>query len=109
MFRVAALSRYLAVRGAVDGSLFLCDDASPLSPARVNSWLRTIMLSQFFQSQLSDWGVQFGILDHVIKALGRGSSEWYMSYIRLPPLIRVRVGTPLGEGFACLDSLLQRC
>jgi hypothetical protein len=42
---VQALLRYLAIRGPSPGPLFVCCNGSPLTPALVNSWLQTILLS----------------------------------------------------------------
>ena len=89
--RVNALSRYLVVRGSVDGPLFVCDDGTPLSPARVNNWLRSIIQfwgisgnfsSHSFQIGTATSAALAGIPDHVIKALGRWSSDCYLRYIR---------------------------
>ena len=39
---VAAMSRYLAIRGFTSGPLFICANGTPLSPSMVNAWLRSI-------------------------------------------------------------------
>ena len=91
---VAALSRYLSIRGHAPGPLFLRSNGQPLSPFLVNSWLRSILASAGIHGNYSSHSFRIGaatsaalsgIPDHVIKALGRWSSDAYLTYIRIPP------------------------
>ena len=91
---VAALFRYLALRGSTPGPLFICANGSPLSPFLVNDWLRSILAtagvpgnytSHSFRIGAATSAAVAGIPDHVIQTLGRWSSDCYRCYIRLPP------------------------
>ena len=91
---VAALSRYLALRGSTHGPLFICANGSPLSPSLINDWLRSILATAGVPGNYSSHGFRIGaatsaavagVPDHVIQALGRWSSDCYRRYIRLPP------------------------
>ncbi|CAB3988529.1 Retrovirus-related Pol poly from transposon 412 [Paramuricea clavata] len=93
---VAALSRYLAIRGSFPGPLFLCVTGAPLSPSLVNAWLRFILKaagvpgnysSDSFRIGAATSAALAGVPDHVIKILGRWSSDCYLRYIRTPPHI----------------------
>ncbi len=83
---VAALSRYLAIRGSSPGPLFLCVTGVPLSPSMVNAWLRFILKavgvpgkysSPSFRIGAATSAALAGVPDHVIKILGRWSSDCY--------------------------------
>jgi hypothetical protein len=93
---VAALSRYLAIRGSLPGPLFLCVTGAPLSPSMVNAWFRFILKaagvpgnysSHSFRIGAATSAALAGVPDHVIKILGRWSSDCYLRYIRTPPHI----------------------
>ena len=77
---VAALSRYLAIRGSSPGPLFLCVTGVPLSPSMVNAWLRFILKAAGVPGKYSSPSFRIGaatstalagVPDHVIKILGR--------------------------------------
>ena len=89
---VAALFRYLALRGSTPGPF--CANGSPLSPSLVNDWLRSILAtagvpgnysSHSFRIGAATSAAVAGIPDHVIQTLGRWSSDCCRRYIRLPP------------------------
>ena len=91
---VAAMSRYLAIRGSTPGPLFICANGTPLSPSMVNAWLRSILKgagvlgnysSHSFRIGAATSAALAGVPDHVIKILGRWSSDCYVRYIRTPP------------------------
>jgi hypothetical protein len=97
---VAALSRYLAIRGSFPGPLFLCVTGAPLSPSLVNAWLRFILKaagvpgnysSHSFRIGAATSAALTGVPDHVIKILGRWSSDCYLRYIRTPPHIILQI------------------
>ena len=91
---VQALLRYLAIRGPSPGPLFVRCNGSPLTPALVNSWLHSLLLSAGVSGNYSSHSFRIGaatsaalagIPDHLIKTLGRWSSDAYLRYIRTPP------------------------
>jgi hypothetical protein len=91
---VKALLRYLAIRGSLPGPLFICNNGSPLKPTVVNSWLRSILHSAGLAGNYSSHSFRIGAAtsaavsgmpDHLIKTLGRWSSDAYLRYIRTPP------------------------
>ena len=86
-------SRYLAIRGPSPGPLFLCSNGSPLTPALVNAWLRAILQSvgvpgnyssHCFRIGAATSAALAGVPDHLIKTLGRWSSNAYLRYIHTP-------------------------
>ena len=91
---VAAMSRYLAIRGYIPAPLFICANGTPLSPSIVNAWLRSILKAAGVPGNYSSHSFRIGAAtsaalaggpDHVIKILGRWSSDCYLRYIRTPP------------------------
>ena len=97
---VAAMSRYLAIRGSTPGPLFICANGTPLSPSMVNAWLRSILKgagvlgnysSHSFRIGAATSAALAGVPDHVIKILGRWSSDCYVRYIRTPPHVILSV------------------
>ena len=95
---VAAMSRYLAIRGSTPGPLFICANGTPLSPSMVNAWLRSKgagvlgnYSSHSFRIGAATSAALAGVPDHVIKILGRWSSDCYVRYIRMPPHVILQV------------------
>ena len=95
---VAALQQYLELRGHSPGPLFVCEDGRPLTPALVNSWLRSILLSAGIAGNYSSHSFRIGAAtsaalagmpDHLIKVLGRWSSDAYLRYIHTPPQVLI--------------------
>ena len=91
---VAALVRYISLRGSSPGPFFVCQDGSPLTPSLVNRWLRSILSSAGVPGNYSSHSFRIGaatsaalagIPDHLIKTLGRWSSDAYLRYIHTPP------------------------
>ena len=91
---VSALANYLELRGSSPGPLFVCDDGRPLTPGLVNKWLRAILSSAGVVGNYSSHSFRIGaatsaalagVPDHLIKVLGRWSSDAYLTYIRTPP------------------------
>ena len=90
---IASLMAYLHRRSPAPGPLFLQENGQPLTRTQ---------LSNFFQSNLSAVGItgtysghsfhtgaattatQQGLLDHLIKTMGRWSSDAYLPYVRTP-------------------------
>ena len=95
---VVALSRYLSIRGPLPGPLFHCSDGTPLSLVLVNQWLRAILRSAGITGNYSSHSFRIGAAtsaalagfpDHLIKTLGRWSSDAYLRYIRTPTHVLV--------------------
>ena len=127
---VAAMYRYLTIRGFTSGPLFICANGTPLSPAMVNAWLRSILKgagvpgnysSHSFWISAATSAALAGVLDRVIKILDRWSSDCYVRFICTPPPPRSFAGgsshrlrhlygqeTPL-EWVRVSNPLLQRC
>jgi hypothetical protein len=91
---VKALLRYLAIRGPLPGPLFICNNGSPLTPTLVNFRLRSILHSAGLTENYSSHSFRIGAAtsaavsgmpDHLIKTLGRLSSDAYLRYIRTSP------------------------
>lgn len=91
---VVAVRSYLAIRGLTPGPLFITSAGVPLSPPIVNHWLRSIFTAAGYGSAFSSHSFRIGaatsaaaagIPDHLIKTLGRWSSNAYQRYIRTSP------------------------
>ena len=91
---VIALSRYITLRGTSPGPLFILANGLPLSPSVVNTWLRSILSatgipgyysSHSFRIGAATSAARAGVPDHLVKALGRWTSDAYLRYIRVPP------------------------
>ena len=90
---VSAMAAYLQLRGGASGPLFLLKDGRPLSRDILSTWLRSIFSgagvvgnysSHSFRIGAATVAARNGIPDHLIQALGRWSSNAYMTYIRTP-------------------------
>ena len=90
---VRALTQYLHVRGSTPGPLFLLSDGTPLH----RQWLTSNIQSIFsaagvpgcytghrFRIGAATSAASRGLPDHLIKTLGRWSSDAYQIYIRTP-------------------------
>ena len=120
---VSALRHYLQLRGFAPGPLFVSSLGCPLSPFLVNSWLRSILAtvgisghysSHSFRIGAATCAAAAGVPDHLIKTLGRWSSNAYQLYIRTPPHVLSSVAAVLAqrwlvlaEGFECLRTPLS--
>ena len=90
---VMALMSYLRLRGGADGPLFHFASGSPLSRSRLSSQLRKLLSAAGFHGNYSlhsfrvgaaTTAASLGFPDHLIKALGRWSSDAYRVYVKLP-------------------------
>ena len=90
---VRALVHYLHLRGSTPGPLFLLSDGTPLSRLWLASSVRSILSSADVPGQFTGHSFRIGaatsaaahgIPDHLIKTLGRWSSDAYQLYIRTP-------------------------
>ena len=90
---VAASLAYLNLRGPEPGPLFRYANGSPLSRQQLSTSLQSILRSAGVSGQYSGHSfrigaattaAQRGIPDHLIKTLGRWSSDAYQTYIRTP-------------------------
>lgn len=91
---VSAILGYMAIRPASPGPLFVWRDGTPLSRSTFVGLLRRALVSLSLDQQ-SYSGHSFrigaatsaamaGVPDHIIKMMGRWSSEAYQVYIRTP-------------------------
>ena len=80
--------------GGTPGTLFLTSSSVPLSPSFINQCLRCIFTvaglgssfsSHSFHNGAATSTASVGVLDHLIKTLGRWSSNAYQRYIRTHP------------------------
>ena len=101
---VRALVQYLHLRGAAPGPLFLHADGTPLSRHWLASSISSIFSSAGVPGCFSDHSFRIGaatsaasrgIPDHLIKTLGRWSSDAYQLYIRTPVNTIVGVASQL--------------
>ena len=90
---VAASLAYLNLRGPEPGPLFRYANGCPLSRQQLSTSLQSILRSAGVSSQYSGHSFRIGaattaarrgIPDHLIKTLGRWSSDAYQTYIRTP-------------------------
>ena len=88
---VAAIDNFLALRGAAPGPLFCYADGRPLSRLQLFSTVQSILHSagypglysgHRFRSSAASTAATRGVPDHLIKTLGRWSSDIYQVYIR---------------------------
>ena len=127
---VAAMSRYLAIRGSTPGPLFICANGTPLSPSMVNAWLRSILKGAGVPGNYSRHGFRIGaamsaalagVLDRVIRFwVGGLATVMCGIFARSPPSRNFAGGsshrlrhlygqeTPL-EWVRASNPLLQRC
>ena len=90
---VAALLRYIWIRGSDPGPLFLCGDKSPLTRDKLNSRLQKVFKScnietkftlHSFRVGAATTAASLGFPEYMVKALGRWSSDAYKVYVKLP-------------------------
>ena len=90
---VAALVKYIWVRGSDPGPLFLCEDKSPLTRDKLNRRLQKILKACNIQTKFTlhsfrvgaaTTAASLGFPEYMIKALGRWSSDAYKVYVNLP-------------------------
>ena len=90
---VTALTNYLQLRGPGTGPLFIYQDGSPLSRSRLSSFLQSTLQAagipgkfsgHSFRIGAATTAAQRGVPDHLIKTMGRWSSDAYLLYVRTP-------------------------
>lgn len=90
---VRALIQYLHLRGSTPGPLFLLADGTPLNRQWLSSTIQSILSSagvpgcftgHSFRIGAATSAASRGLPDHLIKTLGRWSSDAYQLYIRTP-------------------------
>ena len=90
---VVALGNFLARRGPSPGPLFCYADGRPLTRQQLSSTVQAILHSAGYTGSYSGHSFRIGaattaatrgIPDHLIKTLGRWSSDAYQRYIRTP-------------------------
>lgn len=88
-----AVMNYLALRGKVEGPLFLLQNGQPLTRGLLTDWVRQIVASAGLNGNYSSHSFRIGaatvaarngIPDHAIQLLGRWASNAYQRYIRTP-------------------------
>ena len=86
-----SLTNYLHLRGPGTGPLFIYQNGTPLS--RLSAFLQTTLQSagipgkfsgHSFRIEAATTAARKGLPDHLIKTMGRWSSEAYLLYVRTP-------------------------
>ena len=90
---IRALGNFLALRGSSEGPLFTFSDGRPLTRQQLSSTVQSILHSAGYTGSYSGHSFRIGaattaaargVPDHLIKTLGRWSSDAYHIYIRTP-------------------------
>ena len=90
---MVSLLNYLYLRGPGAGPLFVYRDGTPLSRPWLSSFLQTTLQSAGVPGKFSGHSFRIGaatmaatrgVPDHLIKTMGRWSSEAYLLYVRTP-------------------------
>ena len=90
---VAAIGNFLALRGSAPRPLFCYADGRPLSRQELSSSVQSILHSAGYTGSYSGHSFRIGaattaaargVTDHLIRTLGRWSSDAYQLYIRTP-------------------------
>lgn len=90
---ITAIISYLKLRGPSTGPLFINMDGSPLTRHTLSSTIQSILQAAGIPGQFSGHSFRIGaattaagrgVQDHLIKTLGRWSSDAYQRYIRTP-------------------------
>ena len=101
---IVALSNYLVLRGPAPGPVFQFVSGRPLSRERLSSTVQSILSAAGYAGSFSGHSFRIGaattaasrgVPDHLIKTLGRWSSDAYQIYIRTPVSSVVRVSNQL--------------
>ena len=101
---VEALLKYLHFRGGSPGPPFIFPDGSPLTRDLLNSKIRNLLVScgvvgdymgHSFRIGAATTAARVGLPDHLIKTLGRWSSDAYKLYIRTSELDIAAVSSKL--------------
>ena len=101
---IRALGNFLALRGSSEGPLFTFSDGRPLTRQQLSSTVQSILHSAGYTGSYSGHSFRIGaattaaargVPDHLIKTLGRWSSDAYQIYIRTPVSSIVHVSRQL--------------
>ena len=101
---IIALGSYLSLRGSAPGPLFVFGDGRPLTRQRLSSSVQSVLNGAGYFGSYSGHSFRIGaattaaargVPDHLIKTLGRWSSDAYQIYIRTPVSSIVRVSYQL--------------
>jgi len=101
---IRALGNFLALRGSSAGPLFTFSDGRPLTRQQLSSTVQSILHSAGYTGSYSGHSFRIGaattaaargVPDHLIKTLGRWSSDAYQIYIRTPVSSIVHISSQL--------------
>ena len=101
---IVALGNYLSRRGSTPGPLFLFSNGRPLTRQQLSSSVQAILHAAGYSGSYSGHSFRIGaattaaargVLDHLIKTLGRWSSDAYQVYIRTPVSSIIHVSSQL--------------
>ena len=101
---VRALSNFLALRRSSEGPLFTLSDGRPLAQQQLSSTVQSILHSASYTGSYSGHSFLIGAVttaaprgvpDHLIKTLGRWSSDTYQIHIHTPVSSIVHVSRQL--------------
>ena len=90
---MVSLVNYLHLCGPGPGPLFLYQDGTPLSRSKLSAFLKSTLQSagvpgnftgHSFRIGAATTAASRGIPDHLIKTMGRWSSEAHLLYVRTP-------------------------
>ena len=90
---ISAILAYLHRRGPLSGPLFIDTHGQPLTRSRLSSFVQSVLQGAGIPGQFSGHGFRIGaattatqcsIPDHLIKTMGRWSSDAYQLYVRTP-------------------------
>ena len=104
MCPIRAFGDFLALRGSSEGPLFTFSDGRPLTRQQLSSTFQSILHSAGYTGSYSGHSFRIGaattaaargVPDHLIKTLGRWSSDAYQIYSRTPGVLQVPL-LPLG-------------
>ena len=97
---IVALGNYLSRRGSTPGPLFLFSNGHPLTQQQLSSSVQAILHAagysgHSFRIGAATTAAARGVPDHLIKTLGRWSSDAYQVYIRTPVSSIIHVSSQL--------------
>ena len=90
---ISAILTYLHQRGPLSGPLFIDTHGQPLTRSRLSSFIQSVLQGagipghfsgHSFRTGAATTAAQCGIPDHLIKTMGRWSSDAYQLYVRTP-------------------------
>ena len=90
---ISAILAYLHLREPSSGPLFIDTHGRPLTRSRLSSFIQSVLQGAVISGQFSGYSfrigaattaAQCGIPDHLIKTMGRWTSDAYQLYVRTP-------------------------